>query len=210
MRMLDPSAGDDVAVDGLNLVGQVPHVQATFKLQANDGATPSHNTLYFVSDIRPLLNDEQLFASDTQACATSSSHVSWVVMSFINGVAAGGAWTGSQVPGRDPPTGTIIVANGSTPRADMEQDYHNWYEQEHAGKLALVPGWQFARRYKLRKAYGEAQTANFYGVNFYDEVNGLGGPEWKAGVTEWTKRIRDQAAKPNVRRVWKVKEVSRT
>ncbi|KAK7696872.1 hypothetical protein SLS64_014128 [Diaporthe eres] len=100
--------------------------------------------------------------------------------------------------------GTEIVINGSTPKAEYEADYHNWYDQEHVHKLGLVPGWQLTRRFRLEKVYGEAETASFYGVNFYDEENGLGGPEWKASATEWTLRIRQQAAKPNIRRTWKL------
>ena len=64
------------------------------------------------------------------------------------------------------------------------------------------------RRYKLERVFGEAETAAFYGVNFYDEKNGLGGPEWQAGVTEWSMRIRSHAAKPNIRRTWRLVKVA--
>jgi hypothetical protein len=70
---------------------------------------------------------------------------------------------------------------------------------------SLVPGWNENKRYRLEKSYGDVETASFYGFNFYDVENGLGGPEWKASTdTEWTQRVRSNHAKPNIRRMWKI------
>ena len=210
MRLLQPK-DDQTAIEIPNPVSPFPGIEAEYLLDEDDKSKPSYSTMYFVRDIQPVIEDGTFYSNDVKSCATSGCLVSWVVLSFINGRDSDKTadWAKSQVPEESPSPGTIVVVNGSTPRPEMEQDYHDWYEQEHFGKLSLVPGWQLGRRYKLRELYGEAETASIYGVNFYCKVNGLGGPEWRAGVTTWTKRIREQAAKPNVRRVWKVKETRR-
>lgn len=175
-------------------------------MKATDEKTPEYNTLYFLSDIEAVLTNASFYEADVQAHTSEFASISWVIASFINGRGQGdsAATTAIHTPLVPPAHGTIIVANGSTPMSEKEHDYHAWYDEEHTGKLAHVPGWQLSRRYKFEHLYGEAEVASFYGVNFYDEVNGLGGPEWKAAVTDWALRIRDQAAKPNLRRTWEV------
>ncbi|KUL90757.1 hypothetical protein ZTR_00383 [Talaromyces verruculosus] len=187
----------------------IPGIEAVYTFKANDDSTPLCNTLYFLSDIAPLVNSKSQY--DADKTNSSASEVSWVVCSFINGRDTAGLsqepQTRPHVLPNPPALGSILVINGSTPRDDKEDDYHAWYDQEHGEKLTKVPGWNAARRYVLAAVYGNVETAKFYGFNFYDAENGLGGPEWKAGVTEWTRRIRSNAAKPNIRRVWKVETV---
>jgi hypothetical protein len=181
-----------------------PGVKQSLQLDQGDGETPPKSALYILDDITPIVQSPAAYDADVEANRNALASISWIVCAFINGrdkdASGGSSYTLSQFPD----TSSVVVINGSTPRADKEQDYHDWYDQEHGGKLTLVPGWNAARRYRLEKAYGSVETANFYGINLYDEKNGLGGPEWKAGVTEWTMRIRSNAAKPNIRRVWKV------
>ncbi|CAH0024670.1 unnamed protein product [Clonostachys rhizophaga] len=203
MRLAQPAEANGSAQPPL---APVPNVTSVMQLEADDGKTPQLNTLYFLSDISPILSSASYFEKDTEA---SQGSVAWVVLSFINGRESSGL-AGASGPNNlnsPPAANSVVVINGSTPREDKEQDYHDWYDQEHGLKLSAVPGWNSARRYRLVQSYGSVETANFYGVNFYDAENGLGGPEWQAGVTtEWTLRIRSNAAKPNIRRVWKVKE----
>ncbi|CAG9981758.1 unnamed protein product [Clonostachys byssicola] len=203
MRLAQPAEANGDAQPPL---APVPNVTSVLQLEADDGETPQLNTLYFLGDISPILSSASYFEKDTEA---SQGSVAWVVLSFINGRESNDP-TNASVPNNlnsPPAANSVVVVNGSTPRKDKEQDYHDWYDQEHGLKLSAVPGWNSARRYRLVKSYGSVETANFYGVNFYDAENGLGGPVWQAGVTtEWTLRIRSNAAKPNIRRIWKVRE----
>ncbi|OQO00727.1 hypothetical protein B0A48_13218 [Cryoendolithus antarcticus] len=201
MRIVEPKIpGSLLETDPLSLDG----TDAIYQLEATDGQRPSQNTLYFLSDVSSVLRNEQSYQNDVQSHENSLVSISWVIASLISGQPR--IEDNHQVP--DVPLGVEVVVNGSTPKVDKEGDYHAWYDQEHVGKLGLVPGWRAMRRYKLEAGFGDVETASFYGVNFYDQVNGLGGPEWKAGVTDWTLRIRDQAAKPNVRRTWRLMGVS--
>lgn len=184
-------------------------IEATYNLKADDDKHPSSNTIYFLRDITPLLSSPDLHEADVEAHrAIAAPHPSWILCSFINGrdkeAGDSEAQKSPHVLPTPPLLGSVLVINGSTPRPDTEEDYHAWYDQEHGAKLTHVPGWRAAQRYALARVYGEAETGSFYGINFYDAENGLGGPEWQAGVTEWTLRIRSNAAKPNIRRVWRV------
>lgn len=198
MRLVHPLGGQTPSQETLSPSEVCPGIDAIYRLTHTDDKAPAYNTIYFLSDISPLLKDPTFYNKDQTRSESSLESISWVLVSYINGHPA----TDTCVPPSPPTLGTEIVINGSTPKAEYEADYHNWYDQEHVHKLGLVPGWHLMRRFKLEKVYGEAETASFYGVNFYDEKNGLGGPEWKASATDWTLRIRQQAAKPNVRRTW--------
>ncbi|KAL2864085.1 uncharacterized protein BJX67DRAFT_384086 [Aspergillus lucknowensis] len=189
----------------------IPNTEVAYTLTAADNETPEHAKIYFVSDVTSIIASASLYESDKASSGTTTPPA-WIVCKFINGRdtdnSSGAPKTSPHTLQTPPVHDSRIVINGSTPRPDKEADYHAWYDQEHGGKLALVPGWRGMRRYALAKTFGEVETADFYGVNFYDEVNGLGGPEWKAGVTEWTLRIRENAAKGNIRRVWRVEGVT--
>ena len=187
-----------------------PNVQKTYTAVADDGEKPERLALYVLSDINPLISSPDLYEADQKK--HSDLNVSWVVCAFVNGRDKGSSPT--EAPSTAHPlthdlvTGSKIVINGSTPRPDKESDYHAWYNEEHGPGLSIVPGWNAARRYSLAKSYGDIETANFYGFNYYDEESGLGGPIWhKSTKTEWTYRIRANAAKPNIRRVWRVEDI---
>lgn len=216
MRLADAQPGANPSDEALAPAGLCPNIDAAFITVRNDEKTPCNNTLYFLSDISTLLSDAgaTFYEKDIKGHTTDLVSIAWVVISLINGrtkgiKAAEGPQTSPGTIPFNPPNGTVIVLNGATPRADKEYDYHDWYDQEHGFVLTKVPGWQAGRRYKVEKVYGEVDgLAHFYGMNLYDEQNGLGGPEWqKSTNTDWTKRIRSQTAKQNQRRVWKLRTV---
>ncbi|POS77042.1 3-oxoadipate enol-lactonase [Diaporthe helianthi] len=200
MRLIQPLEGKTPSNEEWAPSNVGPNIDAIYRAQRTDDQSPEYNAMYFLSDISPLLKDDSFYEKDRDNSKTTLKSIAWVLASYINGE----PFPDSNAPPTTPPLATEIVINGSTPKPEYEADYNNWYDQEHVGKLGAVPGWQLMRRYKFEKVYGEVETAGFYGINFYDEKNGLGGPEWQAGVTEWTLRIREQAAKPNVRRTWKL------
>lgn len=184
-----------------------PDVLQVLKAAADDGKATNQLALYLVDDIRPLLSSSQLYDRDAETHEAGNA-LAWVVCSFINGYSNDNPPHGASVThllSHTPAQGSKLVINGSSPRPDKVNDYHDWYNKEHGPMLSLVPGWNECQRYRFEKAYGDVETASFYGFNYYDEQNGLGGPEWKASTdTEWTRRVRNNHEKPNVRRVWKI------
>ncbi|OJJ88812.1 uncharacterized protein ASPGLDRAFT_31920 [Aspergillus glaucus CBS 516.65] len=99
----------------------ISNVEAIYTLKADDGKTPSHNTVYFLSDITPLLSSEAHYNADAAAhreLEASSPALSWVVCSFINGrdtAGHGEPQTSPRVPSAPPAPGSVVVVNGSTP-----------------------------------------------------------------------------------------------
>ncbi|KPI35844.1 uncharacterized protein AB675_11160 [Cyphellophora attinorum] len=198
----------------------LPNTEAVYTFDTTDGQSPTHHTLYFLTDISPFLSTPDLYGEDVKATRSQhSTEISWVVCSLVNGRdSATGATISTEMNTlpTPPAKNSVLVVNGNSPRTGLEQDYHDWYDQEHGAALTNVPGWNNNRRYKCEKVYlpaGGTDVADaekrisrrFFGFNFYDETNGLGGPEWKKGTnTVWTERIRGNAECGNLRRVWRV------
>lgn len=209
MRLVN-SDGAEVNSSQVAPTSPCPNIQKTYTAVADDNEKPSRLALYVLSDITPLLASSDLYEADKKA--NSDLSLSWVVCGFVNGRDKGAPATDAPSTSHplthEPVPGSKLVINGSTPRPDKESDYHAWYNEEHGPGLSIVPGWNAARRYSLQKTFGDVETANFYGFNYYDEESGLGGPIWQSSTkTEWTFRIRENAAKPNIRRVWRIEIV---
>ncbi|KAL2067204.1 hypothetical protein VTL71DRAFT_1628 [Oculimacula yallundae] len=209
LRLVEPK--DEIGLDATIAApnSPCPNIEKTYAAVASDREKPSFMNLYVLSDITPLITSQELFDQDVKA--NSSQIICWIVCRFINGRDKGASTTESPSTSQplsfSPAAGSVLVINGSTPRPDKQGDYHDWYNIEHGPALATVEGWNAGRRYSFVKSYGETQTAGFYGLNYYDENSGLGGSEWqKATKTEWTFRIRGNAEKPNIRRVWRIQE----
>jgi len=187
-----------------------PNVLQVWTATADDGKAPAQLTLYLLSDVSPLLSSSDLYDRDVTLHDDDKS-LAWVVCSFINGRSKNDPPQKSSLThhlSHTPAHGSKLVINGSSPRLDKEDDYHGWYNEEHGPMLSLVSGWNENQRYHLEKSYGNVETASFYGFNYYNEHNGLGGPEWQASTnTEWTQRVRSNHEKPNIRRVWKVQHL---
>ncbi|KAK0288889.1 hypothetical protein LTR91_018424 [Friedmanniomyces endolithicus] len=86
----------------------------------------------------------------------------------------------------------FVIAAGFTPTD--EEDYDNWYRQEHLKEISGITGWRKTQRYALtfarqnRKPAGEKQLAEppkFLTLHFFDgaslpekELAGASGSEW--------------------------------
>jgi hypothetical protein len=107
------------------------------------------------------------------------------------------------------PPGTVVVWVGMTPHNNptSAKAYHDFYVEEHLPILTTVPGWRCGIRYKYVTTFGEPKeyAAPFLTIHQYDEVNGLGGKEWKSSVTSARHaELQQHLARPPHRRVWKV------
>lgn len=211
MRMAAPRAsGGQTPTSNLAPPAPCPKVEAYYIFEGRDDETPKYNTAYFLSDITPVLNSSSYYEEDIKVHSGGLTSLAWEVCAFIKGRDSSEAKELSSHPHllpTPPAIGSTVVSNGGTPSPGWEQDYEDWYNSEHSGLLSLVPGWNNCRRYRHIKTYGNMDIATVYGWNYYDAENGLGGPEWQASMTPWTKKVRGNAAKPNLRRVWKVLEV---
>ncbi|KAF2247613.1 hypothetical protein BU26DRAFT_506819 [Trematosphaeria pertusa] len=185
----------------------IPGVQVTMKLEATDTVDESERPyrleyLLQVADIDNIQDStiESLRASAKDLLTRSD----WNLFRSISF---------DKKPDFDasvtPPLNMQLVQVGMAPRNDPDNiaDYHNWYKTEHMPFLAQVPGWQVGNRYEFVRAVGDKAeiVRPFLAAHLYDEVNGLGGPEWRKSVdSQYTKRVQKNCVEPNHRRTWKV------
>ncbi|OAA57830.1 Dimeric alpha-beta barrel [Cordyceps fumosorosea ARSEF 2679] len=60
-------------------------------------------------------------------------------------------------------------------------EYRRWYEEEHVGLLARVPGWLRSRLFKTSALDDNSET-RYFCLHDYEPRNGLGGPEHAASM----------------------------
>lgn len=102
-------------------------------------------------------------------------------------------------------------------KAEAEEEFNRWYEEEHLPLLSKIPGWLRGRRYTLfstmTRVSGKVLTEDEGSVSKYlalhDFSEGHAGfmdtPEWKTATsTEW----RDRVMKSAIGRELKVWELS--
>ncbi|KAF3358617.1 hypothetical protein VdG1_00177 [Verticillium dahliae VDG1] len=86
----------------------------------------------------------------------------------------------------DEAEGIQLVVNETTLKsAESEAEYKKWFEEEHMGLLAKVPGWLRTRFMKTSTIENEGRTI-YLSIHEYAKQNGLGGPEHQASMsTKW-------------------------
>ncbi|EXJ53674.1 uncharacterized protein A1O5_13126 [Cladophialophora psammophila CBS 110553] len=188
---------------GQNLQQAIPTCTSVFRLHASDkhDSSKPYRDQYLIN----LENPEALTQATIEHLRSESSTLfsssDWNIYHEI---------ARRSRPGLDgneyPPTGTEYVQVGMDPTLASTQDYLDWFDQEHQGMLAEVPGWRGTRRYRLVSSHGSGRehAALFLSASEYDVENGLGGPIWQRSIdTPWTGRVRENLARPYHRRTWK-------
>jgi hypothetical protein len=99
----------------------------------------------------------------------------------------------SDLPGKYLFVVTFLV------QPELDEEFNNWYEQEHIPELSKVPGWQRARRYKLDSsvelAHGPAATPenpvhNYLTLHEWDRDGYVAFPEFTATlITPWSTKM---------------------
>ena len=96
-----------------------------------------------------------------------------------------------------------------TPSPGYEDEFDKWYEEEHTGMLALVPGWLRTRRYELVEPI-VLGPPKMLAVHEYEEFNGLQGSVEldRARNTPWRTKVMQhidarERREFKVLRVWK-------
>jgi hypothetical protein len=100
---------------------------------------------------------------------------------------------------RDPPYQLIVCM---TPPAGGEDDFVDWYRQEHIPMLLAVPGWRRVRLFRQVEGEGPA----FMAIHELETPGVFDRPEYTASVsTPWRQRIRDSVLRyeRNLFRLWR-------
>ena len=92
-------------------------------------------------------------------------------------------FTAGEAPAKDAPYVYIVKTDIA---GDIEQDFNDWYDQEHAPALASVPGCSRARRFLA--VDGQPKYMAVYEIDSPDVIKSVA---WaKARDTAWTEKIR--------------------
>ncbi|KAH6666518.1 3-oxoadipate enol-lactonase [Plectosphaerella plurivora] len=103
----------------------------------------------------------------------------------------------------DEAEGIVLVTNETVLKSDdSEAEYRRWYEEEHVGMLAKVPGWLRTRFFKTSTLEKNAKTV-LLSYTEYAKDNGLGGAEHKAAMsTKWREEIAEKHIAEKSRRTY--------
>ena len=78
--------------------------------------------------------------------------------------------------------------------SEDEDDFNEWYNQEHVPMVAGMPGYVRCGRYEIVPDESASDTARKYlTIHEVQDLNGFTGPEARAsGLTEWAKKHMSQ------------------
>ncbi|KAF4620387.1 hypothetical protein D9613_000960 [Agrocybe pediades] len=85
-----------------------------------------------------------------------------------------------------------LVLNGMSPKPEDEDDFNQWYAEEHVPLLSSVPGWIYSRRYRLIQSSSfEAKVPpNYLAVHAWESEESFLSDEYKQAVsTPWRNRV---------------------
>lgn len=78
--------------------------------------------------------------------------------------------------------------------SEDENDFNNWYNQEHVPMVADMPGYVRCGRYEIVQDESASQPApKYFTIHEVQDLNGFTSPPALAsGATEWTKKHMSQ------------------
>lgn len=97
---------------------------------------------------------------------------------------------------------TVAVEITVTDADGAGDQYHKWFEEEHAEMLAKVPGWLRSRLFKTWTWEGSGKAVYFC-LHDYQKQNGQGGAEHRASMdTTWRTDVFDKYVASKSRQTW--------
>lgn len=102
-------------------------------------------------------------------------------------------------------TPKIFVLISLTPKPELEEEFHRWYEQEHIEMLSKCPGWLRSRRFELVEQGGtDEKPPKYLAIHEYADEKGIKSAEWKAATsTPWRNRMIENVVQQE-RRIFKL------
>jgi hypothetical protein len=162
----------------------VPGYRAARRYIAVDGQ-PKYLNWYEIDSMEAFRSEARRKAIDTPWSARVRPHVKSQLTIYEqrfpeNGFLEGAAWDNGEAE----PGGLLLNRADAAP--EMEQDFNDWYEQEHLPALAQVPGCIGIRRFQSIE--GEPKYMAAY---FLTEPEVQASDAWKKAIdTPWSARVR--------------------
>ncbi|PGH02560.1 hypothetical protein GX51_04587 [Blastomyces parvus] len=96
----------------------------------------------------------------------------------------------------------VLVAIIQTLHPDREEEFNNWYREEHLPLLTKVPGWLRTRRY-VSSALEPTPVTEYLSLHEYVSHDGPSSPELQAAnATPWREQVMANAVRSRSRRVY--------
>lgn len=169
---------------------RLPFITTGDRYKAIDGQKPEWSAIYDVSDLSMLEKRiytrlrEERSARERRVMGTFESLDRKIFSTFSER---------SKDSGFKGPAAVNVWVKAVVKEEDLEA-FDKWYEEEHVGMLAKIPGWLRTRRFRMLVGGAKGMPPQGYveclAIHDYEEKNGLGGPEHKAAMdTPWRTEI---------------------
>lgn len=168
---------------------RLPFILTGDRYKAADEQNPSWSAVYDVSDLAWL--EKRIYSRLRQERSVREKQVMSTFESLDRKIYS--QISTRQKPGFSGPA-PVQVAVSILLKDENLEEFDKWYEEEHTGMLARIPGWLRTRRFRLvapgikgMPPKGQTETL---AVHDFEAQNGLGGPEQQAATgTEWRNRV---------------------
>jgi hypothetical protein len=171
----------------------VPGYRAAYRYVAVEGE-PKYLNWYEIDSMETFRSEARHKAVDTPWTAKVQPHTKRQLTIYEQcfpeeGLLKGAAWGDGSVK-----EGGLLL-NRADAAPEMEQDFNNWYEQEHLPALAQVPGCIAIRRFRAIEG-----APKYMAAYYLTEPSVQTSDAWKKAIdTPWSARVR-----PAFRNRWRV------
>lgn len=165
---------------------RLPFISSGDRFKAIDGQTPAWSAVYDVSDLSML--EKRIYTRLREERSAREKRVMGSFESLDRKIYSLYSER-SKTPGYVGP-GAVIASVSMTIKDEDLEAFDKWYEEEHVGMLARIPGWLRTRRFRMLvggiKGMPPTGQVECLAVHDFEEQNGLNGPEHQAATnTPW-------------------------
>ncbi|KAI9725722.1 MAG: hypothetical protein M1828_002605 [Chrysothrix sp. TS-e1954] len=162
---------------------KLPFLHDGRRYKARDGKNPTYAAIYTVDDINKVQGQEMKDANDNRSERELKVHEA--LEAFDMQVYRQMSTRGD--PGPIPVKGCLVYRMW-VPEKHAEE-IHAWYEKEHTGHVAAVPGWVRTRRYRNIEPRKD-DLVELLALHEFEDSRGTGGKEHMAAKEKpWRKRV---------------------
>lgn len=186
---------------------RLPFVENGYRYRASDAVNPEWLAMYDISDMQELTRDTYLalrgdgIRTQREKDAMAQIAVDRKLFDLLSDRKSAEYLPLDSQP--DPHSaGAVLLSVSMSVRAEGEDDFNRWYNEEHIPMLARIPGWQRSRRY-VTSVIDPKAPREYLALHEFAPVNGLGGPEYKASIdTPWRNRVMADTVTDKTRRIF--------
>ncbi|KAM0714833.1 hypothetical protein Q7P37_009297 [Cladosporium fusiforme] len=180
---------------------RLPFIKTGDRYKAIDDKTPGWSAVYDVSDLSML--DKRIYTRLREERSAREKRVMGSFESLDRKIYS--LFSERAKPGYSGPAPVQVANSMVVNEADLDA-FDQWYDEEHVGMLAKIPGWLRTRRFRMLvggiKGMPPQGQVECLAVHDFEAQNGLNGPEHMAATnTPWRSQISEKIV-ARERREW--------